>query len=81
MRHTLERPTAPGAGDRFARLQRPCPACGQLGVRIVYGYPSGPLVSAAQQGKVIVGGCTHRPATHRCPSGHEWHSPDVPDFG
>ena len=78
MHPTLSRPPSLPAGDRFTRLQRPCPSCGQAGVRIVYGCASGSLVSAAQQGKVVIGGCTHRPATHRCPSGHEWHSPDAP---
>ncbi len=58
--------------ERFDRLQRPCPVCGQPGLRIVYGYPTGPLVTAARRGKVIVGGCTYRSVTHRCPQGHEW---------
>jgi hypothetical protein len=61
--------------ERFDRLQSPCPTCGQPGVRIVYGYPTGPLVAAARRGKVIVGGCTYRSATHRCPIGHEWECP------
>jgi hypothetical protein len=61
--------------ERFDRLQSPCPTCGQPGVRIVYGYPTGPLTAAARRGKVIVGGCTYRSATHRCPAGHEWECP------
>jgi hypothetical protein len=75
-----EQPTrrSPRCSDeRFDRLCRPCPTCGQLGIRIVYGYPSGPLLVAARRGKVIVGGCTHRSVTHRCPQGHEWECPDV----
>jgi hypothetical protein len=58
--------------ERYDALRRPCPGCGELGVRIVYGYPSGPLVRAAARGKVVLGGCTYRAATHRCPNGHEW---------
>jgi hypothetical protein len=61
--------------ERFDRLQSPCPTCGLPGVRIVYGYPTGPLMAAARRGKVIVGGCTYRSATHRCPDGHEWECP------
>lgn len=72
MRTLLHHPTASRADDRYERLQRPCPTCGQLGVRIVYGHPSGTLVTAARRGKLIVGGCIHRAATHRCPNGHEW---------
>ncbi len=60
--------------QRFDGLRRQCPACGQLGVRIVYGQPSIRLVEAATRGKVVIGGCTHRNPTHRCPRGHEWHS-------
>lgn len=60
------------APDRFDRLRRPCPTCGELGVRIVYGYPSRPLQVAARQGKVVLGGCTHRGATHVCSHGHQW---------
>jgi hypothetical protein len=66
--------------ERFERLQRACPACGQAGLRIVYGYPTGNLVEAATRGQLLIGGCTHRAPTHRCPSGHEWHSPDLPDW-
>jgi hypothetical protein len=65
------------ADDRYTRLRRTCPECGALGVRIVYGYPSGPLVRAARRGLVILGGCTYRAATHRCDHGHEWESPDA----
>ena len=64
------------ADDRYDSLRRHCPECGELGVRIVYGIPSAPLVNAAREGKVVLGGCTHLPATHHCPRGHEWHSPD-----
>jgi hypothetical protein len=31
-------------------------------------------VRAAARGKVLLGGCTYRSATHRCPAGHEWES-------
>lgn len=65
------------AGDRWERLRRPCPTCGELGARIVYGYPNGPLVAAGRRGQVVLGGCTHLSATHRCAQGHEWHSPDA----
>ncbi len=60
------------ADDRFDRLRRVCPSCGELGVRIVYGYPTRVLQIAARQGKVILGGCTHRGDTHVCPNGHRW---------
>ena len=57
---------------RYERLQRPCPTCGQAGLRIVYGYPGGALIRAAARGLLVLGGCTYRPATHHCPDGHEW---------
>jgi hypothetical protein len=57
---------------RCDQLRRPCPVCGELGLRIVYGYPSGPLVRAAARGKLVLGGCTYRAVTHRCANGHEW---------
>ena len=60
------------ADERFDRLRRTCPTCGELGARIVYGYPTRVLQIAARQGKVVLGGCTHRGATHVCPSGHRW---------
>lgn len=60
------------ADERFDRLRRECPSCGELGARIVYGYPTRVLQIAARQGKVILGGCTHRGATHECPTGHRW---------
>jgi len=63
--------------QRFANLRRPCPACGELGVRIVYGYPTGSLISASERGQLLLGGCTHRASTHRCSHGHEWHAPDA----
>jgi hypothetical protein len=63
--------------ERFNNLRRACPACGELGVRIVYGCASGSLISAAERGMVVIGGSTHRAATHVCPRGHEWHSPDA----
>lgn len=66
------------APDRYELLRRPCPSCGDLGIRIVYGYPSGPLSAAARRGQVVLGGCTYRDVSHRCPRGHEWHSPDAP---
>ena len=69
------RSTRCSSDERFDALQRPCPTCGQPGIRIVYGYPTGPLLAAARRGKVIVGGCTYRSETHRCPDGHEWESP------
>ena len=69
------------ADERYDNLRRQCPVCGQLGVRIVYGYPTAPLVTAAQEGKLLLGGCTYLSATHHCPRGHEWHSPDCPDLG
>jgi hypothetical protein len=58
--------------DRYAQLRRPCPICGELGLRIVYGYPSGPLVRAAARGQLVLGGCTYRDVTHRCGNAHEW---------
>lgn len=61
-----------GADDRYERLERPCPTCGALGVRIVYGYPSGALRAAARAGQVELGGCTYCSVTHHCPNGHEW---------
>lgn len=66
------------SADRFGRLQRPCPTCGALGARIVYGYPSDQLLDAAGRGQIVLGGCTYRAATHRCANGHEWASPDLP---
>ncbi len=66
--------SARSADERYRSLQRPCPTCGSPGVRIVYGYPSGPLVRAAARGQVVLGGCTYRAATHRCGNGHEWES-------
>jgi hypothetical protein len=69
--------TAERADERYDSLRRPCPACGLLGLRIVYGQPSAALVDAARRGKVILGGCTHRIATHRCPYGYEWHAADA----
>ena len=63
--------------ERYDSLRRACPACGLLGLRIVYGQPSAALVDAARRGKVILGGCTHRIATHRCPYGYEWHAADA----
>ncbi|HJR24029.1 MAG TPA: hypothetical protein VJ804_01040 [Acidimicrobiales bacterium] len=65
------------ADERYDSLRRPCPACGLPGLRIVYGEPSAALVDAARRGKVILGGCTHRTATHRCPYGYEWHAADA----
>lgn len=65
------------ADERYDSLRRACPACGLLGLRIVYGQPSAALVDAARRGKVILGGCTHRIATHRCPYGYEWHAADA----
>lgn len=64
--------SARGTDARYERLRRPCPTCGQPGLRIVYGYPGGALVRAAARGLVVLGGCTYRAATHRCPEGHEW---------
>lgn len=69
---TTGRRTARCGDDRYEQLRRPCPTCGQLGVRIVYGYPSRTLFAAARRGQVVLGGCTHRPATHQCPEGHRW---------
>ncbi|MDP1819158.1 MAG: hypothetical protein Q8K58_04615 [Acidimicrobiales bacterium] len=69
---------APINPERFNSLRRSCPTCGKLGVRIVYGCASGSLLRAAERGMVVIGGSTHRASTHRCPDGHEWHSPDVP---
>lgn len=66
------RRTARCVDDRYENLRRPCPTCGQLGVRIVYGYPSRVLFAAARRGQVVLGGCTHRDVTHKCPDGHEW---------
>ena len=66
------------ADQRYESLRRPCPACGLPGLRIVYGVPSAALVDAARRGKVLLGGTTHRIATHRCPYGYEWHAPDAP---
>jgi len=69
---------SPEATDqRFDDLRRRCPQCGDLGIRIVYGYPSAALVRAAMRGKLVLGGCTHGEPTHRCAQGHEWHSPDA----
>ena len=65
-----------GSDARYESLQRPCPTCGEPGVRIVYGYPGGALVRAAARGLVVLGGCTYRAATHRCPHGHEWEGSD-----
>jgi hypothetical protein len=77
-RTTARRRSVPSAcapaDDRYDRLRRPCPVCGELGARIVYGYPSGPLVRAAARGQLVLGGCTYRAATHRCAGGHEWES-------
>jgi hypothetical protein len=74
---TTTRRSAAGAcatpsDDRYEQLRRPCPVCGQLGLRIVYGYPSGPLVRAAARGQLVLGGCTYRDVTHRCPNAHEF---------
>ncbi len=44
------------ADERFDRLRRECPSCGELGARIVYGYPTRVLQIAARQGKVVLGG-------------------------
>ena len=75
---TTVRCTGRGASDRrYVQLCRPCPACGEPAVRIVYGYPSAALVRAAVRGQVVLGGCTHREVTHRCPQGHEFHDPDA----
>jgi hypothetical protein len=78
-RTTIRRRSTAGAcattsDDRYDQLRRQCPVCGQLGLRIVYGYPSGPLVRAAARGKLVIGGCTYRAVTHRCPNAHEWES-------
>jgi hypothetical protein len=62
---------------RYERLRRPCPECNELGLRIVYGHPCCSLLDAAAQGMVLVGGCTHRAMTHRCPNGHEWQALDT----
>lgn len=75
--HHHEPTPDPLSDERYDALRRPCPACGLLGLRIVYGQPSAALVDAARRGKVILGGCTHRAATHRCPVGYEWHAPDA----
>jgi hypothetical protein len=75
--HRHEPAPAAGVDERYDSLRRPCPACGLLGLRIVYGQPSTALVDAAARGKVILGGHTHRAATHRCPYGYEWHAPDA----
>lgn len=53
-----------------------CPVCdNESGVRIVYGYPSEELVKAAEQRKVVLGGCMQyldapKKKCIRCE--HEW---------
>ena len=75
---TSIRCTGRGISDqRYERLQASCPECGEDAVRIVYGFPSGALIRAAVRGQVVLGGCTHRDATHRCPRGHEFHQDDL----
>jgi len=69
--------SAPVDDARFDNLRRRCPTCGELGLRIVYGYPSDSLLSAAEHSKLILGGCTHSAMTHRCQNGHQWHAPDA----
>jgi hypothetical protein len=71
-RRTSAAACSTSADDRYDQLRRPCPVCGELGLRIVYGYPSGPLVRAAARGKLVLGGCTYRAVTHRCGNAHEW---------
>ncbi len=39
------------------RRSRNCPVCGETGVPIVYGYPSGIVWAAAERGLVVLGGC------------------------
>ena len=74
-----EEPPAPPVDDeRFEKLRRRCPLCGELGLRIVYGIVSPSLMLAAARRKVVIGGCTHRGPTHRCLHGHEWHASDAP---
>lgn len=75
--HHHELAPSPTPDERYDALRRPCPACGLPGLRIVYGEPSAALVDAARRGKVLLGGCTHRAATHRCPYGYEWHAADA----
>lgn len=52
-----------------------CPACGKLGVPIVYGLPDHGLMEAAERGEVALGGCIIHDddPSHECPEcGHHW---------
>lgn len=34
-----------------------CPVCGSRGVRIAYGMPGPEMMDAAQEGRIVLGGC------------------------
>ena len=35
----------------------PCPICGSPGVRIAYGMPGPDMIDAAEEGRLVLGGC------------------------
>lgn len=51
-----------------------CPTCGERGIRIAYGYPSGEMWDAEAAGKIVLGGCEvwDGMPNWRCSLGHEW---------
>ncbi len=51
-----------------------CPECGQPGIPIVYGYPSGEMFEAAEAGRIALGGCiiSEEMPTWSCSARHKW---------
>lgn len=53
-----------------------CPTCSRRMLPVLYGFPSGEMIMAADQGLIIIGGCIPGGPRYLCPSCHDpWRSP------
>src|SRR5690349_17586905 len=78
-RRRLTSDAATGAKHMIAT----CPVCGEPGTMIIYGLPGPELVSAAEAGRVSLGGCMIEPGQPDwyCPARHRWTDDDVDGRG
>ena len=70
----LEPPLAPWEPP-VAPVHATCPTCSRGMLPVLYGYPSGDVIAAAEQDLIILGGCIPGGARYRCACcGDPWRS-------